>query len=60
MTNDTHRSVLTSQVSRAKLRDAIFAAAALLAMFSGLLTLGALIAALLIDGGHRLSWEFLS
>jgi phosphate transport system permease protein len=57
---ESARSMLSSHVTRAKLRDGLFAAVALLAMFVGLLTLGALIAALLVDGAHRLSWDFLS
>jgi phosphate transport system permease protein len=53
-------AALRDLIARNKLGDKIFAVVGLLAMFVGVFALAALLAKLAVDGGERISWQFLT
>jgi len=53
-------AALRGLISRNKQADKVFAAVGLLAMFVGVFALAALLTKLAIDGGERISWQFMT
>jgi phosphate transport system permease protein len=53
-------TALRQLIARNKQADKVFAAVGLIAMFVGVFALAALLAKLVMDGGSRVNWQFLS